>query len=64
MTTLETLQEINKMHKPYAQVGMTQSTFRNTVIAIKSGTAKPDTTEKFFNKFGFTKIKQEEQWEK
>lgn len=61
MTAIEALEEIQKEKKPYTEVGMSQSEYNRNVTAIKAGTIKPDTAEKFFNTFGYAK--QPEAWE-
>lgn len=59
----EAITQITSMVKPYVGI-MQQSTFSNNIKAIKHGLAKPATIEKFMAKFGYSKVKQVEQWEK
>lgn len=63
MDLKEALAEIKSRVKPYAQVGMPQSTFVNTVRNIDAGIAKQVTVERFMAKFGYS-VKKTELWEK
>lgn len=62
MTLTEALNELKGKNKPYLEANMVQGTFTNTIKAIEYGFAKPKTIEEFMRKFGYTKIKVEEQW--
>lgn len=53
MDTQEALNEIKSRMKPYAQIGMPQSTFANTVRNIEVGLAKQTTIDEFMEKFGY-----------
>lgn len=64
MTITEAIKEIKSRNKPYAQIGMPQSSFVNTVRNIEAGLAKNTTIEIFMAKFGYQKIKTEELWKK
>lgn len=64
MTVTEAISEIKSRNKPYAQVGMPQSTFVNTIRNIQAGLAKQNTIIEFMAKFEYTCIKSEEQWVK
>lgn len=64
MDLKEAIEEIKARVKPYAQVGMPQSTFVNTVRNIHAGLAKQSTIDEFMAKFGYVKVKTQEQWQK
>lgn len=64
MNLKEAITEIKGRTKPYAQVGMPQSTFSNTLRNIEVGLVKDSTIEKFMAKFGYKKVTQEATWEK
>lgn len=63
MNIKEALAEIKSRVKPYAQVGMPQSSFTNTIRNIEAGLAKQSTIETFMLKFGYTKVEIQEEWE-
>lgn len=60
----EAISEIKSRVKPYAQVGIPQSTFVNTIRNIQHGLAKQNTIDDFMAKFGYEKVKTEQQWQK
>lgn len=63
MNITDAISEIESRGKAYLDVEkMDQGTFANTIRAIKLGYAKPSTTESFMAKFGYVKIKVEENW--
>lgn len=66
MDIKEALQEIKGRTKAYNQLNpkMGQGTFTNTIKAIEYGFAKPNTIAEFMAKFGYSKVKQIEQWER
>lgn len=61
MELKEAIKEIKGRNKAYAQIGMPQSTFVNTIRNIEAGLAKQNTIEGFMSKFGYS-IKKDEQW--
>lgn len=62
MNTEQAILQILSMVKPYAQVGLKQSTFSNAIRSIRAGTYKDSKKVWFFGLFGFNK--KTEEWEK
>lgn len=61
MTVKDAILEIKARSKPYAHIGMPQSTFVNTIRNIEAGLAKQSTIEIFMSKFGY-KSERSEHW--
>lgn len=64
MNTLEVINILRLENKPYTKVEppMPQSTFSNTISAIKAGTCKQKTIKEFFARFGY--FQETIQWKK
>jgi hypothetical protein len=60
MSKDQTISLIESMWKPYAHIGMPQSTYWTTLNRIKQGLCSPATEAKFFNRFGYHKVKEAE----
>ena len=53
MTNKEVCLELRKLLKPYAFIGMPQSTFSTYLIKIEDERCKPKTVNIFFEQFGY-----------
>lgn len=55
MNTEQVIDYLRTQNKPYEQISprMAQSTYSNTLRAIKAGTAKLNTIKSFMERFGF-----------
>lgn len=53
MSNKEVCKELRKLLKPYAFIGMPQSTFSTYLLKIEEGKSKPKTVNLFFEQFGY-----------
>lgn len=61
MTTKEIISILQDTPKCYAGK-MSQGRYSRIISAIKAGTCKSQTIEWFMNQFGFTPIKNDQEW--
>ena len=60
MTKQEMISNIESMCKPYHHIDMKQQTYWATMKRIKDGKTSSKTEAKFFNRFGYHKVKEAE----